>query len=109
MTIPMRCNLNSRMDPHLQVSLILVAQTSQDGLDHALRVLWAAHRNGDRACVLSRIVIPAHKQGIADVDHLFQRDAEDVAQLANSVSLINAWLRDIDGGRPSKPNGESGN
>ena len=56
-----------------------VVQTSDDRFDNPLGLIWALNRNGNHTCLFSRVVVPSHKQGISDVNHLFHRNAENVS------------------------------
>ena len=51
----------------------------------------------DRQCsgFFGRIVVSAREYGIADIDHVLNRNAKDVAELANSVGFVDARLGDV--------------
>ena len=57
-----------------------VFQASDDGFDDSLGVLGASDRDSNYASLLGGVIVSAREHGVADDDHLFQGDAEDVAQ-----------------------------
>ena len=68
---------------------------------NALRLIGTLDWDAIHTCLFGRIIVPSYEQGISDVNHLFQRNVQEVSQLSDSVCLINAWLGDINGCRAS--------
>ena len=86
-----------------------IVQTSDDRFDNALGLSGASNWNRDYTCLLGRIVVSSHKQGIPDVDHLFHWNAENVSQLSYPIGFVNAMLGDINGCRSANSNRKLGN
>ncbi len=77
------------------ISLFWV-QATEDAFDHSPGFVRNANGNGDHASLFRRIVVSSCEWCVACIDHCVQRDAESVAQLANSIGLVDALLGHID-------------
>ena len=86
-----------------------MCQARDDGSDHLLRLLGTLDRDTIHASFLSGIVITAWEECIADVDHLFQRNVQQVSQLSDAIGLVDTRLGDINRCRAPDTNGKLGN
>src|SRR5882757_2358928 len=84
------------------------AQAGQQRFDNPLRFLGIPDLDRGDTGLLGRVVVPAGEQGIADEHHLLNGHAEDVAELVDSVGLVDAALGDVDRGRATQPHLELG-
>src|SRR4029077_3880443 len=55
------------------------------------------HLDGQRACFLGWIVVPAWEHRIANKNHPLNRYVKDLAKFANSMAFVDAVLCDIGG------------
>ncbi len=65
--------------------------------DDALRFMRVAHSDGLGARLLRRIVASAGKDGVANEDHVGDRDAKGFVELPDAVGLVDPRPRDVDG------------
>src|SRR5579883_726467 len=81
-------------------------QARDDRRDDALCILRIAHRDALGSGFKRRIIVAARKEGVADKEHLLDRNAQHVAQLADAVGLVDSRTRHVDRGRSAETNGE---
>ena len=55
--------------------------------------------DGDHARLLGRVIVAAGKHGVPDKNHLWYGNAKGVLEFSDPVSLVDAMLSHIDGGR----------
>lgn len=68
--------------------------------------MWILHLDGQRACFLGWIVVPAWKDRIPDEDHPLNCYVKNLAKFANSIAFVDAVPCDIDGGRAAQTHGK---
>src|ERR1035437_6061657 len=108
MIVPRRRSTNAPAELVTTLSIRARIQTGDDRLGDPLGLVRTLHRDGDDARFFSRVVVATDEQGIADQDHLLERQAEDVSQLSDSVRLVDAGFGHIDGRGAAHSDGEPG-